>query len=181
MEDLVGREARPILVQTLHGRIKGLLHINSRLRTLDHLNLNKKFLTIEAPEIALPGWSFEAGNLSINTDQILFVMELKDTLPTSDQRVEASHFTRTAIRVRLDDYDLQGFIHVRGVGDPVARLSQNKQPFIALTSVSVVGPESDFATSFLALNPLHILATQEILQAGLSRDDERAATGAEAC
>ena len=52
---------------------------------------------------------------------------------------------------------------------------------LALTSVSVVGPESEFATSFLALNPLHILATQEILQAGVSMDEEQAVTGAEAC
>ena len=52
MEDLVGTEARPVLVQTLHGRIKGLLHINPKLRTLDHLNLNKSFLSIEAPDVA---------------------------------------------------------------------------------------------------------------------------------
>jgi hypothetical protein len=157
-----GREMRSVLVYTLHGTVEGDLPVNSRLRTLDFLNAPHKFVTLEATKIAFPGWSFDTGPLSLNKEMILFVTELGQEPPTTDERVEAAHFLRSAVRLRLADFDVQGYMHVRGLNDPLMRLSQNRQTFLALTAASVVGKDTEFATGFLAVNPLHVLAAQMI-------------------
>ena len=45
-------ETRSVLVHTLYGAVERSLAINSRLRTLDFLNVPHKFVTIDATEIA---------------------------------------------------------------------------------------------------------------------------------
>ena len=159
-----GREDRPVLIHTLHGAVEGRVTVNANLRTLDYLNVPHKFVTVDATEIGLSGWSFDTGIISINKELTLFAMELQNQVMMTDARVEAHHYSREAVRLRLADFDIQGYMHVRGMTDPMMRLSQNKQPFIALTSVSVVGDEAEYATSFLAVNPLHITAAQNIRQ-----------------
>lgn len=157
------KELRPVTVRTSHGTIEGDLPISPRLRTLDELNLAAhKFLTIRASEVNLPGDSFEGGLVGINKDSILFVTEIAACGPRTDHRVERSHYRRSAVRLRVGEFDIQGFLHVRGLRDPLVWLSQNRQPFVALTSASVIGPSAEFATSFIAVNPRHVLAAQDV-------------------
>ena len=49
----------------------------------------------------------------------------------------AARFKRARIRLRLDEYDIDGYVHVPPGGDPVARLNQDRHTFIALTSDDV--------------------------------------------
>ncbi len=157
------RELRRVRVQTSHGAIDGDLAINPRVRTLDELNAAScKFFTIRASEVTLPGASFEAGPLGLNKESILFVTELSERTRTSDQRVERSHFVRSAVRLRVGEFDIQGYLHVRGLRDPLVWLNHSRQPFVALTSASVIGPSAEFATAFLAVNPRHVLAAQDL-------------------
>jgi len=176
LEGLVEKEGRVVRVQTVHGAIEGELSISPSIRTLDELNLaTQKFLRIDAPAVTLPGCSFDDGLLGINKDSVLFVVETSHCHPTTDQRVERSHFVRTPIRLRVGEFDIQGFLHIRGLRDPLTWLSQSRQPFLALTAASVVGPDVDLATSFIAVSPRHVLAAQ-----GLAPEEAVAAVGQEA-
>ena len=121
--------------------------------------MDHPYLSVEADEVP---WGFEAGRLEIKKDRILFALELSDALPFSDGRVETVHYTRTAISLRVAGLDIQGYMHMRSQHDPILRLSQNKQTFLALTAVSVFGPDLELAAAFLAVNPSHILAAQTI-------------------
>jgi hypothetical protein len=136
-KDPSARQQRPVLIHTLRGTVEGSLEVNPNVRTLDVLNLPHRFVTIDASEI-----------------------ELSDDVFTSDRRAEAAHFTREGISLRVADCDVKGYIHVRGVHDPLIWLNQSRQPFMALTSASVVGPDFELAASFLAVNPAYILAVQ---------------------
>jgi hypothetical protein len=156
------RERRPVLIQTLRGSVEGRLGIHPGVRTLDFLNLARRFVPVEADEIAVEGWCFEQGLLGINKDLILFVAELSDRLPVMDDRVEAAQFEREPIGLRVGDCDVRGYLHVRGVHDPVMRLNQCRQLFVAMTSASVIGPSFELAASFLAVNAAHVLAVQAL-------------------
>jgi hypothetical protein len=159
-KDPSARQQRPVLIHTLRGTVEGSLEVNPDVRTLDVLNLPHRFVAIDASEIAVADWSFEQGRLAINKDLIVFVTELSDDVFTSDRRAEAAHFTREGISLRVADCDVKGYMHVRGVHDPLIWLNQSRQPFMALTSASVVGPDFELAASFLAVNPAYILAVQ---------------------
>lgn len=158
---MVEREQRSVRVQTVHGAINGVVAIGAKVRTLDELNVpTHKFLIVDAPEICLPGCCFDGGAVGINKDSVLFVTEQRDCHLTTDHRVERSHFVRMPIRLRLGQFDIQGFLHIRGLRDPLIWFSQTRQLFLALTAASVVGPDSEFATAFIAVNPRHVLAIQ---------------------
>ena len=45
---------------------------------------------------------------------------------------------------------------------PLLRFNQDTHPFIAVTSASVVGPDTRFEAPFLAIKRSHILAVQPI-------------------
>ncbi len=155
------REQRSVRVQTIHGAIQGVVAIGAKVRTLDELNVpSHKFLIVDAPEVCLPGCCFDRGTVGINKDSVLFVTELRDCHPRTDQRVERFHFVRMPIRLRLGQFDVQGFLHIRGLRDPLIWFSQTRQLFLALTAASVVGPDAEFATAFIAVNPRHVLAIQ---------------------
>jgi hypothetical protein len=158
--DPSARRQRPVLIHTLRGSVEGSFQVNPDVRTLDFLNLPHRFVAVDATEIAVAEWSFEQGHLAINKDLIVFVTELTDQAPATDQRAEAALFTREAISLRVADCDVKGYMHVRGVHDPMVWLSRSRQLFMALTSASVVGPDFELAASFIAVNPAHILAVQ---------------------
>ena len=158
--DPSARKRRPVLIHTLRGSVEGSLHVNPGVRTLDFLNVPHRFVAVDATEIAVADWSFEQGRLAINKDLIVFVTELTDEAPATDRRAEAAHFTREGISLRVADCDVKGYMHVRGVHDPMTWLSRSQQSFMAVTSASVVGPDFELATGFLAVNPAHILAVQ---------------------
>jgi len=156
------RKPRPVLIHTLRGSVEGSLRVNPEVRTLDFLNVPQRFITVDATDISVADWSFEPGRLAINKNLIVFVTELTDEATATDRRAEAAHFTREGISLRVADCDVKGYMHVRGVHDPLIWLSHSKQPFMALTSASVVGPDFELAAGFLAVNPAHILAVQTL-------------------
>jgi hypothetical protein len=158
--DPSARKPRPVLIHTLRGSVEGCLDVNPEVRTLDFINVPSRFVTVDATDIAVADWSFEPGRLAINKDLIVFVTELTGEAPATDRRAEAAHFTREGISLRVADCDVKGYMHVRGVQDPLMWLSRSRQTFLALTSVSVVGPDFELATGFLAVNRAHILAVQ---------------------
>jgi hypothetical protein len=100
----------------------------------------------------------------VNTASILFVIERTSFKRKSGKRVEAARFNRAAVHLCVGEYEIQGFLHVPGRGDVLTRLNRDKYSFIALTSASVVGPDSEFAAPFLAVNRDHIMAAQELLE-----------------
>lgn len=161
--DPSARTRRPVLIHTLRGSVEGNLEVNPDVRTLDLINIPHRFVPVETTEIAVADWSFEQGRLAINKDLIVFVTELTDAAPATDRRAEAAHYRREGISLRVADCDVKGYMHVRGVNDPLVWLSLVRQPFMALTSASVVGPDFELATGFIAVNRAHILAVQTLV------------------
>jgi hypothetical protein len=83
--------------------------------------------------------------------------------------------------LRIAEFDIQGFLHLRGVRDPLVWLNQSRQPFLALTAASVIGPGVEFAVSFIAINPRHMLAAQCLRIGAEGVEDATALTAAEIC
>jgi hypothetical protein len=163
--EIDGREKRFVQIQTIHGAVEGCVLTGPQIRTLDDLNMfSRKFLRVEEAVSASPAWSFNRGTVGINTSTILFVIERSKFKRKAGKRVEAARFNRAAVLLRVGEFDIQGFVHVPGRGDILTRLNRDKYPFIALTSASVIGPDSEIAAPFLAVNRSHITAAQEIGQ-----------------
>lgn len=159
--DHLERTERRIRVQTANATVEGTLRVATILRTLDDLNLDgKKFVSLFEPEAVGTTWNFDPGELAINRTSILFVQELSN--PPRHKKQFAGVYSRTSIKLRVGEHHIEGFLHVPPGGDCLKRLSQNNHPFVSLTSVSVVGPDTQFATPFLAVNREHILMAQEI-------------------
>jgi len=155
------RQRRPVKIQAIRCGIEGCLRVSPGLRTLDDLNVvARNFLTVHEPQLDSPDWPVADGPLSINKETILFLWERDGIDKTWGRRIEPGRFTRSAIRLWVGSFVIQGFLHVPRGGDPMRRLNQDSHPFIALTSASVVGPHSDYVFSFLAVNRMHISAAQ---------------------
>lgn len=171
-EGYARREQRPVLIHASRGTLEGELGIGAALRTLDRLNLlHHAFVTIENPRVVAGDWSIEPGTLLLNTSCILFVVELSSRRLEVCDAGEAARFSRSAVRLQVGDYEIQGFLHVPGKGRPLIRLKQDRHAFLAVTSASVVGPDTAFASSFLAVNRAHVLAAQELeYKAGLAHE-----------
>jgi hypothetical protein len=158
-----GRQERKVRVQTLSGPIEGSLLINARLRTLDDLNVvSKRFVTLHSVGSASHDWSFDEATLAVNKSSILFLQELsaQSVQPGS----QFDRFTRASIRVRVGDFDIQGFVHVPPGGAAMKRLDQNNHAFVSLTSALITGPDTQSTAPFLAVNRNHIIAAQEVGQ-----------------
>ena len=164
--ELEGTEGRRVRVYTHHGSVEGLLRTNSGVSTMHYLNVaasTNPFLTLRPPLACSQDWMFDDAALALSMDSILFVTELSEYLPRPGDPREASRFQRVPIRLRLADFVVDGHIHVPNGSNPIHRLNQDRHPFIALTVVSVMGPEQQFATSFLAANRRYITAVQQII------------------
>ena len=157
-------DGRPVMIQTTRGVVEGRAVAHPGIRTLDWLNHSQRFLEVVVTSSSVTDWSFDRGLVGINKAMVLFVAELSDALPTSDARVEAGHYSREAVAMRLGEFDVKGYLHVRGILDPLVRLSRRDGQFTALTSASVLGLDVELAASFLAVNPDHVLGAQPILQ-----------------
>jgi len=145
--------------------MEGLIHTNSGVSTMHYLNVasaTHDFLTLHPPLACSPDWMFENGTTAVATDSVLFVVELTDYVPRPGDPHEAAQFRRFPVRLRLADYIVDGFVHVAPGMQPITRINQDRHPFIALTVVSVLGPEEQFAVPFLAANRSYITAVQEI-------------------
>jgi hypothetical protein len=163
--DLAHQHDRNVVITTVFGTIEGSLASSGMLRLLDDLNVvAKRFLTVNDPVFLSGPWSRGDGPITLNKESIVFVKERAGSpQPQGNLRV-ASRFTRAPVELLMKDYAIHGFVHVVPNGDPMSRLNQGDHAFVALTSVSVVGPGEQFATSFLAVNRLHVLAARSIEQ-----------------
>jgi hypothetical protein len=171
------RSERLISVQTTAGRVEGSLRIAARLRTLDDLNLvSKNLVALRSARPDDETWSFSEGELSIHKASIVFVHELD--APSVQSGVSFGRFTRSAVRLKVGAFDIQGFVHVPPGGVAIKRLDQGNHPFVSLTSVLVSGPDGEFTAPFLAVNRNHIIAAQEAQQPADSEEEalELAAT-----
>ena len=165
------REERAIRIDTVEGPIEGLLYISPQLRTLDDLNLSKRFVTVYSPQTTTIRWDFSDRALSIAKTSVLFVREL--AAPSVRPNKRFSNFSRSRIRIRVRDHEVEGFCHVPPGGAPMKRLENGEHPFISLTTVLVTGPDEEVTVPFLAVNRAHITA---VLELGLAEEDDDAAT-----
>ena len=160
---MTGWTERTVRIETLHGSVEGHVLISQLMRTLDELNMvSKAFLIVHSSVLDSTGWSFPDGELAVNKSNILFLAEL--SAPTGGQGEKFVDFTRAPVRLRVGAFHVEGFVHVPPRGDPLLRFNQDTHPFIAVTSASVVGPDTRFKAPFLAIKRSHILAVQPIDQ-----------------
>lgn len=158
---------RTIRIESLHGRIDGRLAVSPGLRTLDELNVfSRHFLVVRRPRIHSGVWSVEADRVAINKDSILFVTERSGPPPRPAAPAGAVRRARAPVRFHVDPYELRGFLHVPRGADPMSRLNQDGHAFVALTSASVVGPDSHFAVPFLAVNRFRVGMAEDLHWAG---------------
>jgi len=180
--ELDGPHQRRIRIQTHHGSIEGALTTSSGTSTMHYLNVisaSQNFLQIKPPVTCAGNWRFEDAPLAVAADSILFVTEVAECVPTPGDPHAAARFKRARIRLRLDEYDIDGYVHVPPGGDPVARLNQDRHTFIALTSVTVVGPGIELTAPFLAVRRTEILAMQVLEQEALVGEESFAEVGSE--
>jgi len=155
----IGWTERTVRIETLQGSIGGHLLISQLRRTLDELNMvARAFLTVHSSVLDGTGWSFPDGELSVNKNNILFLAELSES--AGGQKEKFVDFTPAQVRLRVGTFDIEGFVHVPPHADPLQRLNQDAHLFIAVTSGSAVGPDTQFETPFLAVRRSHILAVQ---------------------
>jgi hypothetical protein len=145
---------------------------------LNVISSSQNFLQIKPPVTCTGNWRFEDAPLAVATDSILFVTELAECVPTPGDPHAAARFKRARIRLRLDEYDIDGYVHVPPGGDPIARLNQDRHTFIALTAVTVVGPDTELTAPFLAACRTEILAMQILEQDQLADEESFAEVGA---
>ncbi len=165
-------EIRRVRIHTATGTVDGSLRASPMLRTLDELNLvSRNFLTVHDPDLSASSLELTGKSISINRASILFVHELSGSPTTSGKKVGGT-FTRAAVQIQLGEFEVEGFLHVPPGGDVMKRLNHTQHPFLSLTSVSVLGRDTHFATPFLALNFSHILAAQEVVTVDPEVDSE---------
>lgn len=154
---------RTIYIQTTLGAVEGTLASSVMLRLLDDLNVvARNFLTVHDPMILAGPWSSGDGPINLNKRSVLFVKEKAGCPPPIGNRRVSSRFTRAPIEMLLKEFRLQGYVHLPPGGDPLTRLNQLDSTFVALTSVSVIGPAEEFVTPFLAVNQAHVMSAQAI-------------------
>jgi len=165
MDSMAGeRQERLVQVHTIRGCVEGRLPTNKWVRTLDDLNVvTRNFVTLRGAKPTSGQWALENGPLSVAKTAILFVIEVDELAPRPGKRPEALRFARAPVRLWIGDFSIRGFVHVPAGGSPKVRLDQHSHAFIALTSASVLGPQTEIAAPFLAVNRELILAAEEIV------------------
>lgn len=174
MRENLGAVERQVSIETEHGTVEGSLFISPMLRTLDDLNMDRKFLTLQAKHCQVSGWSFRRGEMLLNKNTILTMRELGPPPDMSAGRPAGARFTRASVRLQVGPYQIEGFMHVPPGGSVMARLNQSGAGFLSVTSASVVGPASQFAAPFLAVSRLHILAAQASVEGDADTADAEA-------
>jgi hypothetical protein len=156
---------RRIRVQTAQGAIEGTLPVGQGSSTMHRLNVvaaSQKFLQLQSPVVCTPKCVFQEGALSVVIDSIVFVTEVAECVPVPREPQAAARFRRARVILLLEDYLVEGYVHVPPGGDPIVRLNQDRHKFIALTSVTVKTADEEFSAPFMALNGSKLLAIQEI-------------------
>ena len=154
-------DERRLHIKSLQGNIEGVLRTSPSLRTLDDLNLvARNFLTLHGPSVDGERWGDQQTRMALSKASILFVIEETGTL--GPRSIDPETYRRAPLRLRIADFDIQGFLHVPHGGDPMQRLNQDGHPFVALTSASIVGPGVELAVPFLAVNRQRIALAVEL-------------------
>jgi len=157
------REERRLRIQTTRGCLEGRIQTSPVVRTLDDLNIvARNFVTLHGARALSGDWSLEGGSVALAKPAILHVFELDEPAPQSRAVKDAARFFRSPIRLWLPDFSVRGFVHIPAGGSAMARFNQQSHAFIAVTSASVVGPETELAVPFLAVNREHIIAAEEM-------------------
>lgn len=174
------RVIRPVRVVTDQLTFDGLLNISLGARTLDELNLTARaFLTLSSPHLVAGTWPLDDAPLIVNKAYVLCVLEIPEigvTLRRGEEDPELRRFARAAVRLRLRDYAVEGYVHTGPGGSALMRLNQSAHPFLALQSATVTGPQVDFSTPFLAVNRTHILSAQELFSVNAVSEEVAAAS-----
>jgi len=154
-------DERVLHIQSLQGTVEGILKTSPSLRTLDDLNLvARNFVTVHGPSVDGEPWGDAQSRMVLSKASILFVIE--DAATISPRSIAPETYRRAPLRLRVADFDVQGFLHVPHGGDPMQRLNQDSHPFVALTSASVIGPGVELAVPFLAVNRQRIALAVEL-------------------
>jgi hypothetical protein len=140
--------------------VEGELRLSPHLRTLDDLNrTSRNFVMLHEPDG--DGWSLDSGPVALNKSLILFVAE-QESFTGGPGGIGA--YARAPMGLRVEEFDVRGFVHVPPNGDPFMRLNHDGGPFLALTSASVVGDSLQFVAPFIAVNRAYVLAAQRMGQ-----------------
>ena len=172
-EDHRGMENRRVRVFTAHGHVDGTVRVSSRLSTLNYMNVtarSRSFMVMSPPIEPSSGWNVVEGTLALAFASVLFVQELRDFDIVDSDREAAALYERCAVRLSVGEYAIEGYLHLPPGGDPITRLNQDSHEFFALSSVSAMGPQAQFATHFLAVKRSEVIALQAI-GSGASLED----------
>ena len=159
-----GSDSRRLRLVTRHGHVDGSVLANPRVATLRYLNITsatQHFIVISPPIEPSAGWNIVDGALAIAIDSLLFVQELTALAFPSD-RAAAALYERCAIRLSVGEFAVEGYLHMPPGSNPISRLNQNSHPFFALSAVSVIGPDTQFAAPFLAIKRSEVIALQAV-------------------
>ena len=163
--------SRRVLLGTTHGMIEGELAIGPELRTLDYLNRGStRFLSLKAARMLSARPSLQGDGVHVNIDTILWVAEV-DAMRRAWRPTPKAPLNRSGVRFCFTDCEILGFLHTPVQGDPFARLNQERSPFLAVTSASIVGSDTEMAAAFLAVN------SQQVFTVEMIADDDAAAAG----
>jgi len=155
-------EARRLLIGTLHGTLEGNLAVDQQVRTLDYLNRGStRFMPLRAAKSISPFPPLQVDAVRVNMATILWVTELQEMRPSGLSKVRPQ-LNRCAVRFCLPDCEAVGFLHTPPQGDPFARLNQDRGAFLALTSVSLIGADTEMTVEFLAVNSHHVISAELI-------------------
>jgi len=170
------RQERALRVYTTRGCLEGRISTSPMVRTLDDLNVvARNLVTLHGARALTGDWSLESGSVALAKSAILYVFELDEPAPQSSVIKPAARFFRSPVRLWLSEFSIRGFVHVPSGGSAMARLNQQAHSFIAVTSASVIGPETELAVPFLAVNREHIIAAEEIRDEETGEEEESAA------
>lgn len=164
--ELDGSESRRIRAYTTHGTVEGRLATNPGVSTMHYMNVvsaSQNFLTVHPPLACSGDWPIEDGPLALSIDSILFLVELSDFRPKPGDPVEAAKFKRAPVRLQVEKFTIEGYVHVPPGGDAMIRLNQDRHPYLAVTSASIRGSDTEFAAAFVAISRRHLTAVQMIL------------------
>ena len=163
--ELDGTHGRRLRLVTRHGHVAGQLRTNPRVSTLHYLNvtaMSQSFIVLHPPIEPSSGWNIAEGALALSIDSVLFATEVSEYIPLPGDPAAAAEYERCAIRLNVGDYAVEGFLHVPRGSNPFARLNQDRHTFFALSAVSVMGPDAQFAAPFLAIKRSEVIAIQGV-------------------
>lgn len=155
---------RHIRVHTTLGIVEGHFITSPMLRLLDDLNVERTFLTVEDLEVVSGRWPTGGGPVAVNRDAILFVAELSPPpeRPIGAVPANLGRYTPALVLLSIGDYRVEGAVHVPQGGNAIVRLQHPAHAYVALTGVTIRGPEGQVEVPFVAVNRNRVLAAQEL-------------------